>query len=207
MLVPVFAALVVATVSAAALIALPAERVSSNTTAATSRNPLLLEKAGASGVTVEAFIDFECEGCGGMYLELEEIRAEFSDRVTIILRQYPQRAHVNAMNAARAIEAADDQGRLESMYQRLLESQEEWAGTRRSEASLFRTYAAELGLDVARYDAAVASDVTSMNIQSDVARGDAMGVVEVPAFFVGEIAVHPQTASGLRAAILSELSK
>lgn len=169
------------------------------------RAPLLINDAGPSAVVVEAFMDFECEGCSAIYPAIEQIRAEFSDRVTIVLRHYPSRSHVNAINAAQAVEAAAEQGQFEPMYQRILSTQYDWADAQKSEASLFRKYALDLGLDLERYDAVVASSATARRIEAAVAHGQAEDVSEVPSFLVEDKPIDGETSAALRVAILREL--
>ena len=171
----------------------------------TTRAPLLINDAGPSAVVVEAFVDFGCEDSSFIYSALEQIRAEFSDQVTIVLRHYPSRSHVNSINVAQAVEAAAEQGQLEPMYQRILSTQYDWADTPKSEASLFRKYALDLGLDLDRYDAVVASSATARDIEADVAHGQAENVSDVPSFLVDDKPIDGETSAALRVAILREL--
>lgn len=46
------------------------------------------------------------------------------------------------------------------------------------------TFAQELGLDMAKYDAAVADQATKDRISQDVADGKALGVTGTPTFFL-----------------------
>ena len=68
-----------------------------------------------STITFVEFLDFECEACGAVFPYVEELRAEYGDRVTFIMRYFPLPSHFNAENAALAVEAAARKGRLETM--------------------------------------------------------------------------------------------
>ena len=70
------------------------------------------------------------------------------------------------------------------MTSKLFETQAEWGGKQDSQAPAFRSYAQELGLDMARYDAAVADEKTRERIRKDVADGTALGVKGTPTFFL-----------------------
>lgn len=130
------------------------------------------------------FLDFECEACRAAEPMVQELKAEYGDRITFIHRYFPLPGHRNSGSAALAVEAAAQQGKYEQMYTRLFETQPEWGEKQDSQAELFRTYAQELGLDLAAYDAAVANEATKDRIRQDIADGKALGVTGTPTFFL-----------------------
>lgn len=69
-----------------------------------------------SDVTFVEFLDFECEGCRAAFPMVEQLRGEYGDRVNFVIRYFPLQSHFNAERAARAVEAAAQQGQLEPMY-------------------------------------------------------------------------------------------
>lgn len=130
------------------------------------------------------FLDFECPSCGSIHPVVEEFKAEFGDRITFVHRHFPLSAHPNSGQAALAAEAAGQQGQYQQMANRLFETQSQWAGNQASQAPLFRTFAEQLGLDLSRFDAAVADPRTEERILADVADGKALGVTGTPTFFL-----------------------
>lgn len=130
------------------------------------------------------FLDFECPSCGSIHPVVEEFKAEFGDRITFVHRHFPLSAHPNSGQAALAAEAAGQQGQYQQMADRLFETQSQWAGNQASQAPLFRTFAEQLGLDLSRFDAAVADPRTEERILADVADGKALGVTGTPTFFL-----------------------
>lgn len=130
------------------------------------------------------FLDFECESCRAAHPLVEELRQEYGDRITFVNRYFPLSAHHNSGTAALAVEAAAQQGKYEQMVAKLFETQPEWGGQQDSQAPVFRTYAQELGLDLATYDAALADEKTSDRIRADIADGNALGVAGTPTFFL-----------------------
>jgi protein-disulfide isomerase len=130
------------------------------------------------------FLDFECPSCGSIHPVVEEFKAEFGDRITFVHRHFPLSAHPNSGQAALAAEAAGQQGQYQQMANKLFETQPQWAGNQQSQAPLFRTYAEQLGLDLARFDAAVADPKTEERILADIADGNALGVTGTPTFFL-----------------------
>ena len=110
-----------------------------------------------SQVTFVEFLDLECEGCRAVYPAIEQARAEYGDRVNFVIRYFPLQAHVNAERAARAVEAAAQQGHLEAMYRKMYDTQAQWGEQRTPADEVFRGFAAELGLDLAAFDTATPS--------------------------------------------------
>ncbi|MBO1267564.1 DsbA family protein [Arthrobacter cavernae] len=130
------------------------------------------------------FLDFECEACRAAQPLVEELKKEFGDRITFVNRYFPLPGHRNSVTSALAVEAAAQQGKYEQMYAKMFETQPEWGERQDSQAPLFRTFAQELGLDLAAYDAAVADGKTKERIDRDVADGIALGVKGTPTFFL-----------------------
>ncbi|MFW0772800.1 DsbA family protein [Paenarthrobacter nitroguajacolicus] len=130
------------------------------------------------------FLDFECEACLAAQPLVEELKKEFGDRITFVNRYFPLPSHRNSATAALAVEAAAQQGKYEQMYAKMFETQPQWGEKTESQAPLFRTFAQELGLDLAAYDAAVADDKTKERIKKDIADGTALGVKGTPTFFL-----------------------
>lgn len=156
-------------------------------------------------VTFVEFLDFECEACGAAYPLVEQLRQEYAGKVTFVARYFPIPSHANAETAAVAVEAAARQGRFEAMYQRMYESQAEWAEQQESKAEVFRAYAADLRLDMEAYDRAVADPATLERVLADRADGDSAGVQGTPTFFLNGTRLEPRSAEDLRAAIDSAL--
>jgi protein-disulfide isomerase len=130
------------------------------------------------------FLDFECESCRAAHPLVEELKTEYGDRITFVNRYFPLPGHRNSGTAALAVEASAQQGKYQQMTAKLFESQPEWGGKQDSQAPVFRNYAQELGLDMAKYDAAVADEKTRERIRKDVVDGTALGVKGTPTFFL-----------------------
>ncbi|WP_026554886.1 DsbA family protein [Arthrobacter sp. 35W] len=130
------------------------------------------------------FLDFECESCAEVQPFVDELKAEFGDRITFVARYFPLPGHANSTTAAVAVEASAQQGMYQQMYQKMFDTQAQWGEQQVSQAALFRSYAQELGLDMAAYDAAVADEKTKERIRTDIADGTALGVTGTPTFFL-----------------------
>lgn len=161
-------------------------------------DPRRLGALGTTGVTFTEFLDFECESCAAAFPVIEQLRREYAGRVTFNLRYFPIDSHKNARNAALAVEAAAQQGKLEEMYKRMYETQPSWAEQSKSQASVFRGFAKDLRLNMKRYDAAVADPKTAERVERDVQAGKALGVQGTPTFFVNEQMIQPQSVEEIR---------
>ncbi|HWG99603.1 MAG TPA: thioredoxin domain-containing protein [Pilimelia sp.] len=166
-----------------------------------------LSTAADGKTTVVEFLDFECEGCGAAYPGVERLRAEYGNRITYVVRYFPIDSHPNSYNAAHAAEAAARQGRFEQMYKKLFDNQTAWGHNPQSQAAVFERYAQELGLDMSRYQADVASAEVAARVRADATDGLAVGVQGTPTFFInGERFDGAPTYAGLKAAIDASLN-
>ena len=154
-----------------------------------------------SDVYFVEFLDFECEGCRAVYPAIEQLRAEYGDRVNFVLRYFPLRSHFNAERAARAVEAAAQQGQLEAMYQKMYETQAEWGEQQRPADDVFRGFAQQLGLDMSAFDATYSDPATRERIQLDIADGTALGVQGTPTFFLDGERIQPRSYEDLTGAL------
>ncbi|MDS1114419.1 thioredoxin domain-containing protein [Gordonia westfalica] len=147
------------------------------------------------------FLDFECEACGAVYPVIEDLRRRYGDQITFVVRYFPMPGHINAERAARAVEAAAQQGRFGQMYQRMFLTQSQWGERQVPADDLFRGFAADLGLDMAAFDTAYHSPATLERIRADVADGLALGVQGTPTFFLDGQRLQPETIDDLTQAL------
>lgn len=166
-----------------------------------------LNSAPDGGVTFVEFLDFECEGCRAAYPAVEQLRAQYGQRVSFVARYFPMPGHFNGERAARAVEAAAQQGQFEPMYKMMFETQDQWGEKQVPADDVFRAFATELGLDMAAWDQAYDSPATLDRIQEDVADGTALGVQGTPTFFINGEEVQIQTYADLGTAIDKALAE
>lgn len=178
--------------------AAPKGKADRSTTAVVAPDPRTLGRPGDGKVTFTEFLDFECPACGAAYPLVEQLRQEYEGRVTFNIRYFPLPSHRNALPAALAVEAAAQQGKLVPMYAKMFQTQREWGDQDRSQAPLFRDFARELQLDMARYDADVRSRETRRRVQRDLDAAEALELQGTPSFFVNEQPVEPRSADHLR---------
>lgn len=166
-----------------------------------------LSTAADGKVTLVEFLDFECESCRAVYPVVEQLRQKYDGRVTFVARYFPLEGHHNSHRAARAVEAAAQQGKFEAMYARMFDTQEDWGEQKVPMDDLFRRYATDLGLDLAQFDADYSSAKVASRIQIDIDDGHALGVQSTPTFFLNGELLAPRSAEDLTRALDEALSR
>ena len=149
----------------------------------------------AASVTVVEFTDFQCPSCAATHPMLERIAAEYGDRVRVVVRDFPLSQHANAQKAAEAAEAAREQGKYWEYAALLYQNQSALT------ADSLKEYASRVGLDRAKFDAALDSGKFADSVRRDVHDGDRAGVNGTPTLFVNGTRVERATYEAVKAAI------
>jgi diadenylate cyclase len=148
-------------------------------------------------VTLVQYGDYECPYCGQAHPVLKELEERADERVRFIFRHFPlDSVHPHARRAAQAAEATAAQDRFWEMHDLLYENQGELG-----EEDLMR-YAAELGLDLRRFEKDLVNDHHAWRIEEDRLGGVHAGVKGTPTFFVNGVRyTGPIDLDGLLAAV------
>jgi protein-disulfide isomerase len=153
-------------------------------------------------VTVVLFSDLECPFCKRVEPTLEALERAFPGKVRVAWKNFPLEAHEKARPAAYAAHAAGLQGKFWQMHDKLLENQGAL------EAANLEKYAQELGLDLARWKAALASPEVVQLVEADLKQGQALGVSGTPSIFInGRKVVGAQPLTTLKPIVEQELGK
>jgi protein-disulfide isomerase len=132
-------------------------------------------------VTLVVFSDFQCPFCGKVEPTLAKVMEAYPGKVRMVWKDFPLPFHPNAMPAALAARAAGQQGKFWPMHDRLFADQ-----TRLDRAGL-EAHAQALGLDLARFRAALDSASDRAAVLADQRQGSAAGVSGTPAFYVNGV--------------------
>lgn len=123
--------------------------------------------------------DYECPYCGQAYHVIKAVQATMGDDLRFIFRNFPlTQIHPNAMNAARAAEAAALQNEFWEMHDTLYENQENL------DPQSLLAYAAELRLDLDEFAQDMVSTRVEERILSDLEGGARSGVNGTPTFYI-----------------------
>jgi protein-disulfide isomerase len=150
-----------------------------------------------AAVTVVEFTDFQCPSCAAMHPVLEETLRSYGNRVRFVVRDFPLTMHQNARKAAEAADAANAQGKFFEYIAVLFKNQSAL------DLASLKKYASDLGLDRAKFDAALDGGQYATEVSHDVADGEAYGVEGTPAIFINGVRLRNLTAEGLHTAIES----
>jgi protein-disulfide isomerase/rhodanese-related sulfurtransferase/uncharacterized membrane protein len=133
-----------------------------------------------AALTVVEFGDFECPVCGREAPVAKQIRAQYSNRVRFVFRQFPLiHTHPFAQRMAEASECAADQGKFWESIDVIYAHQDDL-----SEDAL-KHDAAELGLDSGHFNQCMDTGATAARVSRDREDGKALGVNATPTFFIG----------------------
>jgi protein-disulfide isomerase len=156
----------------------------------------------APKVTLVAFSEFQCPFCGRVTPMLDQILKTYGDDVRLVFKHRPLPFHDRATPAALAAEAAREQGKFWEMHDKL------FANQRALGAAELERYAADLGLDVARWKAASTGAGARARVDADAALADQLAVNGTPSFFInGRPLVGAQPFAAFKALIDEELAR
>jgi len=129
-------------------------------------------------ITLIEFSDFQCPYCSRAKGTLDELQKIYKDDLQITFRQFPLPFHNNAMPAAIAAVAAQEQGKFWQMHDKLFANQQALA------VADLEKYAQEIGLDMAKFKAAIDNPKTKTAVEADAKMGSSFGVGGTPSFFI-----------------------
>jgi len=135
-------------------------------------------------VTIVAWSDFECPFCSRVVPTLEQINKTYGDKVAVQFRHQPLPFHPRAMPAAKAAAAAAKQGKFWELHDKMFANQKALG-----DAEL-EQYAKEIGLNVSKWKADMASEEVDALIKKDMADGQTYGARGTPSFFVNGVPVR-----------------
>ncbi|MDF3071276.1 MAG: thiol:disulfide oxidoreductase [Polyangiaceae bacterium] len=137
-------------------------------------------------VVIQIFSDFQCPFCRRVEPTLAELDKEFKGQLRFVWRHLPLPFHAHAQLAAEASEEVLAQKGPDAFWKyhdKLFEAQGVDSGLDR--ASLAQM-ADELGLDMARFKAALDNHVHAAKVKADADAADAAGINGTPAFVIND---------------------
>jgi protein-disulfide isomerase len=159
-------------------------------------------RLGSGAIEVVEFADFQCPGCAALAPTIADLAS--SNEMSLVFRYFPlDSLHANADRSARAAAAADQLGSFWPMSEALFARQDAWKDLSGPDAdAFFKGLATDLGLDVARWQAAYDSADVAAAVNADRQAAIALGLAGTPSLYVGGTPyTGPLSAEGIRAAI------
>ena len=131
-------------------------------------------------VTIVEFSDFQCPFCSRVVPTIKKIKETYGNKVRVVWRNYPLPFHQDAKPAAEAALAAAAQGKFWEMHDKMFENQ------RALDRASLEKYAAEIGIDVARFKTDLDSGRYKAQVDADFNYGNSLpgGGMGTPTFFI-----------------------
>jgi protein-disulfide isomerase len=161
----------------------PQEPVSDKVTMAMPANAYSIGKTDAPLVLIE-YTDLQCPFCQQFHnTAYEQIKKNYIDtgKVLFLSRDFPLDFHPWARPAAIAARCAGDQGKFWELRNVLI------ANADKLSKEMIAQHAADLKLDMKKFQSCADSDFYTADINKQVAEGGAAGVNGTPSFVIGKV--------------------
>ncbi|MGE5042261.1 MAG: DsbA family protein [Candidatus Levyibacteriota bacterium] len=137
-----------------------------------------------SKVTLTEFGDFQCPACKAFEPVIDQVRKDYGNKIKIVFMHFPlKNAHPNAMMAAKAAEAAGQQGKFWQYHDLLYVNQEAWAPLP-DPTQQFTDYAKSLKLDTAKFKKDMQDSKLEAKINAQEDEGINVGVNATPTVYL-----------------------
>jgi protein-disulfide isomerase len=141
-----------------------------------------VQGSATASVTLVEYGEYECPYCRAAVPIVQELQGLLPDQLRFVFRHFPlENLHPHARRAAAAAEAAAAQGRFFEMHDVLFEHQDAL------EDENLTGYAAQLGLDAARFREDLGSRAPSRRVSEDFESGVRSGVRGTPTFYLDDL--------------------
>jgi protein-disulfide isomerase len=139
-------------------------------------NSILKGSPSAQVVLVE-FADYQCPYCQKVHPDIDKLKAEFGDKLSIAFKDFPLPMHPFAQKAAEAARCAGVQGKFWEFHDALFTE-------KKLELPQLKEQARALHLDGAAFDKCLDSGEQASVVAKDYAEGKKLGITGTPSFFV-----------------------
>lgn len=128
-------------------------------------------------VTLVEFADYECPYCQKVNPQIQQLKKEYGDNLTIIYKDFPLPMHHGSEKAAEAARCAGEQGKFWEYHDVLFYS-------RQVEIPELKEHARVLKLDGDKFDACLDNGVEAAAVKKDLDEAKGLGLTGTPSFFV-----------------------
>lgn len=152
-----------------------------------------IKGGGGATVTLLEYSDFQCPACKAFQPVIQDVLKEFGDDVAFEYRHFPLSAiHPFAEQAARAAEAAGQQGKFFEYHDKLFAEQAQWSKGP-NPSGYFMRYAEELDLDVEQFRRQLRSTLLREEVRADAEDARAQQISGTPTFFLNGVLMEIET--------------
>lgn len=132
--------------------------------------------AGAPVVLVE-FADYQCPYCQKVNTQIQQLKKEYGDKLTVVYKDFPLPMHHGSEKAAEASRCAGEQGKFWEYHDVLFYS-------KLTELDALKEHARVLKLDGDRFDTCLDSGAEAAAVKKDLDEAKSLGLTGTPSFFV-----------------------
>ena len=138
-------------------------------------------KGAANGdIVITEYSDFQCLYCSRIAPAMKKLAdaPELKGRIKVVFKHFPLNFHKQAKPAAIAAMAAHQQGKFWEMHDKI------FADFKSLSADKLKQWATEIGLDIAKYDAYLASGAGAKIVEEDMKEARAAGLRGTPTVYI-----------------------
>lgn len=138
-------------------------------------------------VTLVEFIDLQCPYCSRFHSVQQDLLKQYPEKIKVVIKHFPLPMHPQARPAAKAVLAAELQGKYWEMVDALLEDNSAFS------AEKFEELAKKIGLNLDKFrkDLKDKDAQFEKTIQDDLALVQKVGVRGTPAFYINGRMAQP----------------
>ena len=134
-------------------------------------------------ITITEYSDYQCPACGYYHPIVKKLKEKYGDQINMNYKFYPLNSHRYAALAARAAQAAKNQGKFLEMHNMLFQNQKQWSQST-NPGPTFVNYARELNLDIEQFRNELNSRETQEAVMKEKQEGRRAGVSATPTFII-----------------------
>lgn len=128
-------------------------------------------------VVLVEFADYQCPYCQKVNPQIQQLKKEYGDNLTVIFKDFPLPMHHSSEKAAEASRCAGQQGKFWEYHDVLFYSKE-------IEVDALKEHARVLKLDGDRFDTCLDSGAEAAAVKKDLDEAKSLGLTGTPSFFV-----------------------
>ena len=160
-----------------------------------------------AAVSLVKYSDFQCPACAQFSPFLTAIVEQYGEDLSFEYKHFPLiTAHPYAVPAARAAEAAGQQGKFWEMHDLLFENQRAWSSSANPNA-LFEQYALELGLDMDTYKRHFRSSKIRDAVNQSYQEARELNLTGTPTLFLNGEEMTIETFADMEAQVVAAISE
>lgn len=134
-------------------------------------------------ITITEYSDYECPACAYYHPIVKKLKDKYGDRINLNLKFFPLSSHRFSALAARAAQAAKNQGKFMEMHSMIFENQKRWKQSP-NPAFTFVDYAKKLNLDIEQFKDELNAAETQKTVMQQKQEGRRAGVRATPTFII-----------------------